>query len=207
MNESNLTWHTHHTTQQRAQHRLNNESAPPHTTRTHKPRRAHQPTTKAPSSSLPLSLSHTQPTQQRATALAEGTTQQHSSHPRPPPHQQQQQRPTNHPRTPTKTPPRPTTNKTRQQPTLSPQTRAHAQRTLWKTKSNTFQKTQRPPKTRHTQPTPVNNHHRAGTHKQSGLVGKFESKTTTPQQNTTPTPHNQHPSTTTIAQERTNNLG
>ena len=148
----NPTWHTHHTTQQRAQHRLNNESAPPHTTRTHKPRRAHQPTTKAPSSSLPLSLSHTQPTQQRATALAEGTTQQHSSHPRPPPHQQQQQRPTNHPRTPTKTPPRPTTNKTRQQPTLSPQTRAHAQRTLWKTKSNTFQKTQRPPKTRHTQP-------------------------------------------------------
>ena len=145
----NPTWHTHHTTQQRAQHRLNNESAPPHTTRTHKPRRAHQPTTKAPSSSLPLSLSHTQPTQQRATALAEGTTQQHSSHPRPPPHQQQQQRPTNHPRTPTKTPPRPTTNKTRQQTTLL-QTRAHAQRTIWKTKSNTFQKNHRPPKTHHT---------------------------------------------------------
>ena len=167
----NPTWHTHHTTQQRAQHRLNNESAPPHTTRTHKPRRAHQPTTKAPSSSLPLSLSHTQPTQQRATALAEGTTT--TQQPPPPPHQQQQQRPTNHPshnRTPPKTPPRPTTNKTRQQPTL-PQTRAHAQRTIWKTKSNTFQKNHRPPKTHHTQPTPVNNHHthhnknaRAGTH-------------------------------------------
>ena len=149
----NPTWHTHHTTQQRAQHRLNNENkARHHTTRTN-PERTKQQRKRPAAAQLPLSLSHTQPTQQRA---AEGTTTT------------QQPPPATSPAT-TTTPnePSPHTNKNptkthyqQNAPTTNTlptkRARAHAQRTLWKTESNTFQKTQRPPKTRHTQPTPVN---------------------------------------------------